>query len=633
MSKASEPAYGVHVEQGVTVPMRDGVLLAADVYLPVESGAGESGRVAAGPFPTVLERTPYDKRGTGGSGRPRPETGRYFASRGYAAVFQDVRGRFDSQGAFVKYLDDPADGYDTVEWIARQAWSNGRVGTFGLSYGAHTQASLAAANPPHLSCMFLDSGGFTNAYDNSCRNSGAFELRQVCWAFTQAKVGRDAAADPTVRAALEAEDLRDWFRRMPWRRGHSPLRWAPEYEEYVFDMWTRADFDDYWKQMGVCNELYFEGYADVPQLHMGSWYDPYTRTTTRNYTGLSPMKRGPVRLLMGPWTHGASHLTHSGDVDFGPDATVGRGLGTDYDELRLRWFDRWLKDVDNGVDQEPPVRVFVMGGGDGRKNGEGRLGHGGRWRGEAEWPPARARYTNFYIQPDGSLTTEPPTATASGATYQFDPTKPVPTIGGNVSSGADVMEGGAFHQEEGPRFLGSREPYLPLGSRPDVLVFQTPPLEEDVEVTGPVSAVLWVSSSAPDTDFTAKLVDCHPPNEDYPRGFDMNVSDGIIRARYRESFESPEPMTPGEVYRLTIELYPTANLFCRGHRIRLDISSSNFPRLDVNPNTGEAPGLSRRTVVAENTVYHDARRPSHVVLPVVPPPHPTDSAPDEWAGE
>jgi putative CocE/NonD family hydrolase len=560
-----------------------------------------------------MERTPYDK-----GAAPRPGTGGYFASRGYVAVFEDTRGRFKSQGAFVKYLDDPADGYDTVEWIARQPWSNGRIGTFGISYAAHTQAALAAANPPHLSCMFMDCGGFTNAYDNSCRNSGAFELRQVCWAFTQAKVGREASGDSTVRAALEAEDLRDWFKRMPWKRGHSPLRWASEYEEYIFDMWTRSDFDDYWKRMGLCNELYFDGYADVPQLHMGSWYDPYTRTTLRNYTGLSAIKRGPVRLLMGPWTHGAHDLSYAGDVDFGPAATVRGSLATDYDELRLRWFDRWLKGISNGLDGDPPVKIFVMGGGDGRKNGQGRLNHGGRWRAEPGWPLESTRYTNFYFREDGALATEAPAVGASPSRYQFDPRDPVPTIGGNISSGANIMEGGAFHQQEGPRFLGSREPYLPLAARHDVLVFQTPPLDGDLEVTGPVVVKLWASSSAVDTDFTAKLIDRYPPNHDYPQGFDMNITDGVIRARYRNSFESAELMTPDKVYRFTIELYPTSNLFARGHRVRVDISSSNFPRLDVNPNTGQPPGIGLRRETAENTVYHDAQRPSHIVLPVIP---------------
>ena len=632
-TQKSRPEYEVLTERDVMVPMRDGIRLAADIYFPARNGS-----LAPGTFPAVMERTPYNKESP-----PRPETGRYFASRGYVALFQDTRGRSKSEGSFVKYLDDPKDGYDTVEWSAQQPWSNGRVGTFGISYGAHTQAALAAANPPHLSCTFMDCGGFTNAYDNSCRNSGAFELRQVCWAFTNARVGNEASQDPAVKAALEAEDLRQWFKRMPWKVGHSPLRWAPDYEEYIFDMWTHSDFDDYWKQMGICNELFFDQYADVPQLHMGSWYDPYTRTTVRNYTGLSPIKKGPIRLLMGPWTHGAHDVSYAGDVDFGPLALVRGVLADDYDDLRLCWFDRWLKDMDNGANGEAPVRVFVMGGGDGHKNAEGRMNHGGRWREEQEWPLGSTRYTNFYLQADGSLSTKVPPPGIGPSRYLFDPKDPVPTIGGNISSGADIMVGGAFHQQESPRFYGCKEPYLPLASRHDILVFRTPPLEEEIEVTGPLVVKLWASSSAVDTDFTAKLIDSYPPSVDYPQGFDMNISDGIIRARYRNSFLSPstadqssgrlgastdqeavlsvkraELMTPGWVYEFTIELYPTSNLFARGHSLRVDISSSNFPRLDVNPNTEEPLSLSRRTVVAQNSIYHDADHPSHMVLPVIP---------------
>ena len=589
------------------VPMRDGVRLATDIYSPI------GGNSAAGEFPAVLERTPYDKHAP-----PRPEDGHFFASRGYVVVFQDIRGRFNSEGSFVKYLDDPNDGYDTVEWIARQSWSNGKVGTFGISYGAHTQAALAAANPPHLSCTFMDSGGFSNAYDNGSRNSGAFELRQLCWALTQAKLGKEAVRDPTVKAALESEDLRRWFQLMPWKKGHSPLRWAPEYEDYVLDMWTRSDFDEYWKRIGLCNELYFDRYADVPQLHMGSWYDPYTRTTTRNFTGLSGMKKGPVHMIIGPWTHAAHDASYSGDVDFGPEARVQGNLAGDYDYLRLKWFDRWLKGMNHGADLEAPVSIFVMGSGDGTKNADGRLNHGGRWREEREWPLARTQYTSFYFHRDSSLSEELPPAEVEPSRYLFDPKDPIPTIGGNISSADDVMEAGAFHQQENSRFFGSREPYLPLASRHDILVFQTPPLEQEVEVTGPVVVKLWASSSAVDTDFTAKLIDSYPPSPDYPQGFDMNITDGIIRARYRDSFEKPELMKPGELCQLSIELYPTSNVFVRGHRIRVDISSSNFPRLDVNPNTGEPLGLNRRTIVAENAVYHDAVHSSHILLPVIP---------------
>jgi hypothetical protein len=246
------------------------------------------------------------------------------------------------------------------------------------------------------------------------------------------------------------------------------------------------------------------------------------------------------------------------------------------------------------------------------------MDHGGRWRREGEWPLARTQHTPYYFHVDGSLSTQRPDGDEPTSEYDYDPKHPVPTIGGSIFAGAPVMEGGAFDQREGPRFFGSQEPYLPLSSRLDVLVFQTAALERDVEVTGPIEVKLWVSSSAPDTDFTAKLVDVCPPNEDYPQGFDLNITDGIMRARFRNSWEKPEMMEPGGVYQIAVQLYPTSNLFAKGHRIRVDISSSNFPRFDVNPNTGEPLGLSRRTQVAHNTVYHDAGRPSHVLLPVIP---------------
>lgn len=606
--RKSKPEYEVVRQSDIMVSARDGVRLATDLYFPARDG-----KIADGTFPAIMERTPYDRRAA-----PRPATAEYFASRGYVVVFQDTRGRFGSEGAFVKYLSEPNDGYDTVEWLAKQPWSSGKVGTFGISYGAHTQAALAVANPPHLSCMFQDSGGFTSAFDNSCRNSGAFELRQITWAFTHAKASREANENPVIKAALEAEDIRDWFNRMPWKKGHTPLRWVPEYEDFIFDMWTRSDFDDYWKQPGICNELFFDEYADVPQLHMGAWYDTYPRTTTKNYTGLSAIKKGPVRLVMGPWTHGQHDVSYSGDVDFGPNAVVSDNLADDYNDMRLRWFDRWLKDIDNGIENESPVKLFVMGGGDGKKNADGRLNHGGRWRNESQWPPERAMFTPYHFHANGSLDARSPETDISPSRYRFDPEHPVPTIGGNMSSAAGLMEPGAYHQQEGPRFFGSREPYLPLSSRADVLAFQTPLLEDDVEVTGPLIVTLWASSTATDTDFTAKLIDVYPPNEDYPQGFDMNISDGIIRARYRDSFEKAELMEPEQVYKFEIELYPTSNLFKQGHRIRVDVSSSNFPRLDVNPNTGEPLGLNQLTQTAINTVYHDSEHPSHILLPVVP---------------
>ena len=604
----SEPTYGVHLEKDIMVPMRDGVRLATDVYRPALNG-----QPVDRAFPVLLQRTPYNKESRGAS-----ETAAYFVGRGYVIMRQDTRGRYKSEGTFTKYVDDAEDGFDCVEWIAQQPWSDGQIGTYGTSYGAHTQGAMAAMNPPHLATMFINSGAFSNAFMSSCRHNGAFELRQVTWAFNQALLSKEAASDPIVREALQATNLADWFTRMPWKRGHSPLKWVPDYENYLLEIWTHSDYDDYWKQPGLCAEAHYDTWSDIPQLHMGSWYDSYTRTTCDNYTALSKQKKGPVRLLMGPWTHGQHSASYAGEVDFGPTSPLDGTLAEDYNDFLLMWFDAWLKGLDNGVREEPPVRIFVMGGGDGRKNAQGRLNHGGTWRYEQGWPLARTRYTNYYLHADDALTTQAPTTSVPPSRYQFDPDHPVPTIGGNLSSGPGILEPGAYHQQERPDKYGSREPYLPLSSRHDVLVFQTPPLEEDVEVTGPITVNLWISSSAVDTDFTAKLLDVYPANEDYPHGFDMNLTDGIMRARYRSSYEKAELMEPGEIYLLSFLLYPSSNLFRKGHRIRVDISSSNFPRFDVNPNTGEPLGSSIRKMIAENAVYHDSQHPSHVILPIIP---------------
>ncbi|MCG8547300.1 MAG: CocE/NonD family hydrolase, partial [Alphaproteobacteria bacterium] len=531
--------------------------------------------------------------------------------------YQDCRGRFGSEGLFTKYLDDAEDGYDTVAWLVDQPWCNGKIGTMGLSYAAHTQAALACLNPPGLACMFLDSGGFSNAYQGGIRQGGAFELKQATWAYRQALSSPEAAADPLIRQALEAADMRDWFTRMPWRKGHSPIRWVPEYEDYLFEQWTAGSFDAYWQKAGIYAAGFYDDFTDAPMMHMSSWYDPYPRTATENYVGLSQRKTGPVRLIMGPWTHGDRVLRYAGDVDFGPESVIDGNLAEDFLAMRLRWFDHWLRGVDNGVDREPKVQVFVMGGGGGRRNADGRLDHGGRWRSSADWPLPETAFTEYYLGADGSLRLEPPDFAEESLSFSHDPKNPVPTIGGAVTSGEPVMVGGAFDQREDSRFFGCVPPYLPLSSRPDVLVFETPPLQEPLEVVGPIQVKLWISSDCPDTDFTAKLIDVYPPNEDYPEGFAMILTDGILRCRYRDSWEHPKMMGPGEIYEITIEPFPTGNLFAAGHRVRLDIASSNFPHFDVNPNTGEPEGLARRSRVATNTVHMDRIHPSHILLPVV----------------
>lgn len=613
--------FDVAVEHDTMVPVRDGMRLATDVYRPARQG-----KAVDDPFPVILERTPYDKTAASRSelrfgdteSLSRLEVAKYFVRHGYVVVYQDCRGRYNSEGAFTKYLDDATDGYDTVAWIARQPWCDGKVGTMGLSYAAHTQAALACLNPPGLACMFLDCGGFSNAYQSGIRQGGAFELKQATWAYRQALNSAAAAADPLVRTALESEDIRDWFTRMPWRPGHSPLRWAPEYERYLFEQWNAGAFGDYWKKAGIYAAGFYDDFADVPMVHMSSWYDPYPRTATENYLGLSRRKEGPVRLILGPWTHGDRVKSFAGDVDFGRDSVLDGNLAEDFLALRLRWLDRWLKGIDNGVDREPAVRYFVMGGGSGRRNEDGRLDHGGCWREAADWPLPGTRFTEYYLHGDGGLRREKPDAEDAALSFDYDPRNPVPTIGGAISSGGPLMEGGAYDQREAAQFFGCTPPYLPLASRSDVLVFETAPLAQDVEITGPVRTVLWISSDCLDTDFTAKLIDVYPPGADYPRGYAMNVTSGIMRCRYRNAWERPEMMVPGKVYRITIEAFPTSNLFKAGHRIRLDISSSNFPHFDINPNTGEPEGMARRTRIATNSVYMGRTRPSHAVLPVAP---------------
>ncbi|MFQ5792733.1 MAG: CocE/NonD family hydrolase, partial [Acidobacteriota bacterium] len=306
-----------------------------------------------------------------------------------------------------------------------------------------------------------------------------------------------------------------------------------------------------------------------------------------------------------------------GQVSFGEEAAIADPLA-----WRLEWYDHWLKGITNKVGREEPfrapVRIFVMGTGDERKDENGYKNHGGYWRDEHEWPLARTEYTSYYLQGGGGLSATRPEVDRSSTSFRFDPQDPVPTIGGNISSGGGILLQGAWDQRGGEHIWNWDRP-IPLSARNDVVVFQTEPLSEDVEVTGEIEVKLWASSSAVDTDFTAKLVDVHPPNRDYPGGFDMNIGDGIIRARFRESIEEEKLMEPGTVYPFTIRLYPTSNVFKRGHRIRVDISSSNFPRFDVNPNTGEPLNEHRRMVVAVNTIYHEREHPTHIVLPVIPP--------------
>ncbi|MFI4996836.1 MAG: CocE/NonD family hydrolase [Hyphomicrobiales bacterium] len=594
------------------VAVRDGVRLATDIHLPD----------ATGPFPVILERTPYGRNVASRSeltaanpqAASRAEIAAYFTAHGYGVAYQDCRGRHGSEGRFTKYLGDATDGFDSCAWLVRQPWCDGRIATMGLSYGAHTQAALGCLDPPGLMAQVLDCGGFADSWRGGIRQFGAFELKQATWAHKQAILSPEASADPVMKAALEAEDIRDWFKRLPWRQGHSPLRHHPDYEAYLFEQWTHGACDAYWRQLGIWTAGFYDRYSRASCVHMSSWFDPYPLTATMNYTGLKRAGRGKQRLILGPWTHGDRSQTSFGDVEFGRGATLDAWAG-DWRAYRLRFFEHAVKGL---PDAEPAARIFVMGGGSGRRSPGGKLEHGGHWIEAADWPPPGVVFTPYHLHADGRLSVETPKAQSVALSFRFDPAHPVPTIGGAMSSLEPVASAGPQDQVEAPEFFGCAPPFLPLASRADVLVFETPPLEAPLRIVGPIEAELFIATDAPDTDFTAKLIDVHPPSADYPRGYAMLLTDGIVRLRYAEDPEHPRLATPGEVRRIAVTLFPTANLFLPGHRIRLDISSSNFPKFDVNPNSGEPEGLARLSRIAVNTVFADASRPSRVLLPMLP---------------
>lgn len=596
------------------IPMRDGVHLATDIYLPTDS---------CGPFPVVIERTPYDKskpsrseKQLDGQHISREQMAARFTDQGFVAIFQDCRGRYASEGVFTKYTAEGEDGFDTLAWIVRQPWCNGKIGSMGLSYAAHTQLAMACLHPPGLSSMVLDSGGFANAYQCGIRQGGAFELKQATWAFRQAKESPAALADPQVRQALEQEDIHHWFTRMPWQPGQSPLRHVPEYEAYVLEQWAKGTFSEYWRTSGIYAEGYYRQLPDIPVLFMSSWYDAYVSSTLANYSAFRQNTSAHQRLVMGPWLHGDRNISYSGDVEFGPQAAFDGQVDQNWLSCRLAWFEQSLKPSPHAP--KASVQVFLMGGGSGQRDPDGRLQHGGRWLQSTQWPLPGSRVQTLYLTAQGQLSGTAPDATDACLSYLADPACPVPTLGGALTSGAPIFVGGAFDQRERADFFGTRGDNRPLSERKDVLSFLTEPLIEDLIVAGDVQIELWIDSDAPDTDFTAKLIDLYPPSADYPDGFAMNITDGIRRCRYRDSWEQPTALTPGKRVKVTIEPFATCNLFKRGHRLRLDIASSNFPRFDVNPNSGEPSGQAHHSRVARNTVHLSAGAASCLRLTVVP---------------
>ncbi len=567
--------HEVVLDKNVPAAMRDGVVLRADVYRPD----------AEGTFPALLQRTPYSKYAS-----TSPETFRRIASHGYVVVVQDTRGRYASDGEAIPH-DESHDGYDTVEWVASLPYVDGRVGMWGGSYLATTQLTAASLAPPHLVAI-APSSSYTSRYDMVFQG-GAFYLSDgLGWNLGQAadvRRRRDGATFEERDGPVGLTDEERTRMREEWL-WHLPLasidaldirELAPGY----FWMLEHPSYDDFWITYDIGRR---HDRFEVPALHTTGWYDTLLKGTLENFRGIraravTPDARDGQRLIVGPWTHSRPTLrsTSIDGVEYGPQA------GFEYERLLLDWYDHWLRGAQNGVMGGAPVRLFVMGV--------------NAWRDEQEWPLSRAVPTPFYLHSDGTAASsmdggrlDPLRPGAEPAdSYVYDPNDPVPT---------GAMSG------------YSRSPADPtsIESRPDVAVYTSEPLTEPLEVTGYVELVLVASSSAPDTDFTGKLIDVAPD------GTARTLTDGIVRARYRNGFERPELLTPGEPAELRIDLLATSNVFLPGHRIRIEISSSNFPRFDRNPNTGEPFGTGAEVRTARQTIHHDAERASYVLLPVVP---------------
>jgi putative CocE/NonD family hydrolase len=577
-------SVSLRVETNLPVKMRDGIVLYADVYRPDSPG----------PFPVALQRTPYDKGAAGSMTNLDPMKA---ARNGYAVVIQDTRGRYTSEGEFYAFRDEINDGYDTVEWAAAQPWSTGKVGMYGASYVGATQWLAAVARPPHLAAI-VPNVTASNYHEGWAYQGGAFELGfNVSWTLLQLTLANFGALSSAKSVPTEKRrDLIDAVNDMELSFRHLPTKDLPQLQgglaDYYYDWLAHPEFDDYWKNLCIEDN---HPRLNVPAYNIGGWYDIFLGGTIRNFLGMranggsDDAKRGQ-KLLIGPWQHGSRGGSVVGDHYFGLAADA---MAADLDGVHFRWFDYWLKGIDNGVLDEPPVRVFVMGD--------------NVWREEQEWPLARVQNTSYYLHSqgkansssgDGSLSPEAPGEEPPDV-YLYNPADPVPTRGGGLCCNPYFAANGAFDQQD-------------IEARPDVLVYSTPPLERDLEVTGPVTVTLWAATSQTDTDFTAKLVDVC---ED---GCARNLTDGIIRARYRDSSSNASFVEPGRVYHYTIDLWATSNVFQRGHRIRVEISSSNFPRFDRNTNTGNVIAGDAEFKPALQTVMHDAQHPSHITLPVVP---------------
>jgi uncharacterized protein len=539
------------------VPTRDGIHLSADVYLPLSGG----------PLPTIVQWTPYE------STRERfIAWGVWFAKRGYAAVVVDCRGRYESEGAFDAWTSDGVDAHDTLTWAAGEEWCNGRIGTWGRSYGGLVQWQLAHLGHPNLECIapqVIHDDYFWDGYFTG----GAFQLAltlgaAALWTSAISLITGPSAADIVLNDRI---------------LGHLPLIELDEVTigrrvGYWRTWWEHQANDAYWQQFRHRPEQ-----VTVPIFQQGAWFDPYSGSHLRSFAAIGG--RVPNRVLIGPWSHEEEVETFRGDVDLSAAVTVIR-------DHELVFYDRFLRDSDNGWDARPPAELYVLGANE--------------WRGASEWPLAGTTFTPWYLRSGGALAVDPPRSDETADRYEYDPADPVPTVGG-VNSVLTMTQGAETPVRPGP--IDQR----PLEARADVLVYTSDPLERDLDVIGPLEVVLYAASSARDTDWIVRLCDVHPD------GRSIFVTEGIVRARYRNSNEgdSTELLEPGEAAVYRIRCYPLANVFRAGHRLRLDVTSSSFPRFSRNLNTGEDVGTGTRMEVARQTVLHTDVYPSHVVLPVV----------------
>jgi putative CocE/NonD family hydrolase len=532
--------------------MHDGVLLSANIFRPSTSK----------PVSAILIRTPY------GKGIEASANHQAFVNHGYAVVVEDVRGRFESQGIFAPLDQEGLDGDDTLNWIAKQSWSNGKIGMTGGSYLGIAQWKVALMNNPHLKAIFPWTSGDDDYRDRFYSNGGAMKLgHRLIWV-------EENLREPTY----EPPDFAKYVRTLPLRltdkvvTGHRvPMMQA---------VLNHPNYDAFWEDLSVRKQL---KNIKVPVFSVGGWYDNYVESDLDAYATIHKTSN-LHRILIGPWPHNVNTLMPG--VSFGPDAQIA------FRRTQFEWFDQWLGDKDVPMMSKPPVRIFVMGA--------------NQWRDENDWPPKDARTTKFFLESgghansldgDGLLSTEPPRS-AGRDTFVFDPHNPVPTRGGAVCCNPLIFPWGPMDQR-------------PVERRPDVLVYSTAPLRDDLQVIGPIEVVLYASSTAPDTDFSAKLVDV------FPDGMARNLTDGILRARYRKSLSKPELLKPGEVTAFKIDVGVTSNVFLKGHRVRVEISSSNFPRFDRNPNTGAAIADETELRTATQTIHHDRSHESYLKMPVV----------------